>query len=213
MKAPSTFYYMILSLLLSHVALSMHIYMKSGEVRCFHQNLAANTLLIGDLDIYVERDGTYVEDPNVMVHVTIDETFDNDERVLDQRNANSGDFIFTSLQAGDHKICFTPDYPHKDALLRVFIEFEVDSVRSLDSKRRDEVKSLRERVLQLISRVNNIRNEQRVIRATEVLFRDQSESLNTTVVVWIVIQLAALLATCVFQLSYLKNFFVKQKIQ
>ena len=36
------------------------------------------------------------------------EIFDNDHRVVSQKGASSGRFTFSSAEAGDHKICFTP---------------------------------------------------------------------------------------------------------
>ena len=44
---------------------------------------------------------------NVGIQVTVDETFDNDHRVVSQKASNKGRFTFTAADAGDHRICFT----------------------------------------------------------------------------------------------------------
>lgn len=44
------------------------------------------------------------------------------------------------------------------------------------------------------------------------MFRDQSEATNSRVVRWIVIQIVVLSATCAWQLSHLRSFFIKQKL-
>ena len=49
-------------------------------------------------------------------------------------------------------------------------------------------------------------------REREAEFRDQSESVNSRVVRWTFIQLFVLGATCAWQLSYLRAFFIKQKL-
>jgi len=46
----------------------------------------------------------------------------------------------------------------------------------------------------------------------EAEFRDQSEATNARVIRWIVIQLVILSATCAWQLSHLRSFFIKQKL-
>ena len=46
----------------------------------------------------------------------------------------------------------------------------------------------------------------------EAEFRDQSESTNARVVRWTIIQIIVLVATCFWQLSHLRAFFIKQKL-
>lgn len=46
----------------------------------------------------------------------------------------------------------------------------------------------------------------------EAEFRDQSETTNARVVRWMLIQVVVLGATCAWQLSHLRSFFIKQKL-
>lgn len=191
---------------------ALHIYLKPEETKCYYETLKAKNVLIGDLDAFVERNGLFVEDSGIKVKVTIDETFDNNERVLNQKNSNSGDFTFVALESGEHKICLTPSYHDASANIRVFVDFEIEHTHILDSKRNDDVNSLKSRVQQLTHRLDNIKSLQDVIRENEKKFRDQSESANGKIMFWSVLQVIALGCTCAFQLKYLKNFFVKQKV-
>lgn len=50
------------------------------------------------------------------------------------------------------------------------------------------------------------------LQEREAEFRDQSETTNTRVIRWILIQLAVLGVTCAWQLSHLRSFFIKQKL-
>jgi hypothetical protein len=50
------------------------------------------------------------------------------------------------------------------------------------------------------------------IQEREAEFRDQSEHTNSRVVRWTIIQLVVLGVTCVWQLSHLRAFFIKQKL-
>ena len=191
---------------------AVHFYAKSGETKCFYEHLSRGNLLIGDLDLYVEKDGLFEEDPESSLTITVDETFDNDHRVLNQKNSHTGDVTFTALETGEHRFCFTPFYSKKSATLRVFIELEIGNVEALDSKKKEDMNSLKGRVGQLTQRLSSIRKEQDAIREKEAEFRNQSESANSKIMTWSVFQLLILLGTCAFQLRYLKNFFVKQKV-
>lgn len=46
----------------------------------------------------------------------------------------------------------------------------------------------------------------------EAEFRDQSETTNSRVVRWMLIQVVVLGGTCAWQLSHLRSFFIKQKL-
>ena len=50
------------------------------------------------------------------------------------------------------------------------------------------------------------------LQEREAEFRDQSETTNGRVIRWILIQLFVLGATCAWQLSHLRSFFIKQKL-
>lgn len=51
-----------------------------------------------------------------------------------------------------------------------------------------------------------------VFQEREAEFRDQSETTNSRVVRWTIIQLVVLGVTCAWQLSHLRAFFIKQKL-
>ncbi|AQZ14925.1 ERP5 (YHR110W) [Zygosaccharomyces parabailii] len=202
----------IMLMMAMRVSNALHFYMNPGEVKCFYENLVVGNLVIGDIEGYVKRESMYVEDPELKMRISVDESFDNNHRVMNQKNGHSGDFTFTALDTGEHRICFMPSYPQKDAKLRVFMELDIVNVQSLDSRRKDDTRSLKQRVLQLVRRLEGIRIEQKVIREKEALFRNQSESANSRILLWSTLQILGLVAMCGFQIRYLKNFFVKQKV-
>lgn len=199
-------------LLICQCVQSLHVYMKSGEVRCFYEDLKVGNLIIGDLDVQVDKNGVFEEDLSAGVAITIDELFDNNHRVLNQKTSHSGDFTFTALDSGNHMICIRPEYHDPKVTLRVFIDFDVTNGRVLDSKNKENVDVLMNRISQLFERLNSVRAQQDNIRQKESEFRDQSESANRKIVFWSIVQIIVLGTVCVFQLRYLKNFFIKQKV-
>ncbi|CAR28686.1 hypothetical protein ZYGR_0U00440 [Zygosaccharomyces rouxii] len=190
----------------------LHFYLKSGQVKCFYENLSLGNLMIGDIDGYVEREDTFVEDPDLRLTVSVDESFDSNHRVMNQKNAHTGDFTFTALDTGEHRICIMPSYPQEDARLRIFMELDITNMRLLDTRRKDDERTAKQRVLQMVRRLEVIRLEQKDIRKKEALFRNQSESANSKILRWSCLQVLGLVIMCVLQLRYLKNFFVKQKV-
>ncbi len=154
--------------------------------------------------------------------ITVDEVFDNDHRVVSQRGRNSGKFTFSAADSGEHRLCFTPtNVPATRGLLfsgaqAGGIKFELDMVigetSQIESSDKEKVGEVVQKVKDLNARLQDIRREQVFQREREAEFRDQSELVNSRVVRWMLIQLFVLGATCAWQLSYLRAFFIKQKL-
>lgn len=134
---------------------------------------------------------------------------------MDQRVAGSGDFYFTSLDSGEHRICLSPVYKGGNDLKYHRIQFDLalgSAHDYADSKSTRKVDDLTRRVQSLNKKLEEIHLEQELMREREAVFRDQSEATNSRVVKWTLVQLFVLIGTCVYQLRHLKSFFVKQKI-
>ncbi|KAF7583246.1 emp24/gp25L/p24 family/GOLD protein [Clavispora lusitaniae] len=196
---------------------ALHFYLKTGEIRCFYEDLQVDTLVVGKIDAYDfdEQTNEYFKSNKLKVRITVDETFDNDDRVVDQASKPSGDFTFTSFASGEHKFCLSPIYTEKspENKHRIFFDIAFGSADDyVDSKSSKKVDSLTLQVQNLNKKLQDIHSEQESIREREAAFRNQSESTNSRVVWWSIIQLLVLVGTCAYQLRHLKSFFVKQKI-
>ncbi|CCG20721.1 hypothetical protein CORT_0A03330 [Candida orthopsilosis Co 90-125] len=196
---------------------ALHFYVKTGETKCFFEELQQDTLVVGKIDAYEKNDHSneYSKNGKLKVQITIDETFDNNHRVIDQKSSPNGEFTFTSLDSGEHKFCLTPVYSDNthNKVHRIFFDVVQGSTHDyVDSKSTKSVDELTKRVNSLYEKLDKIHWEQETMREREALFRDQSESTNSRVVKWSIVQLFVLIGTCVYQLRHLKSFFVKQKI-
>lgn len=197
---------------MASVAAGLHFYMKPGEVKCFYESLSVGNLLTGDIDGLVQKNGVYMEDPRLRLGISLYETFNDDHLVLRQQNHHTGEFTFTALEAGEHKICIQPSYAVSDVSVRIFMEFDIGYVKTLDGRRKGDLQDLQERTVQLTERLQNIHNKQKQIIEKEALFRSESEAANSRIVFWVVLQAVCLVLVCLFQIRYLGNFFVKQKM-
>ena len=88
----------------------------------------------------------------------------------------------------------------------------IGETSQIESSDKDKVGEVVQKVKDLNARLHDIKREQLFQREREAEFRDQSESVNSRVVKWSLIQLVVLAATCAWQLSYLRAFFIKQKL-
>lgn len=211
---PTTLLAVLLTIL--QVSSALHFYVQTGETKCFFERLNLETLVVGKIDAFEHVEpNDYVKTPNLRVEITIDETFDSDHRVASQKSTPSGEFTFTSLDAGEHKFCLTPSYTDGSSgkKHRIFFDIALGSAHDyVDSKSTKKVDALTAKVQDLNKKLQDIHWEQESIRERESVFRNQSETTNSRVVRWTVIQLIVLIGTCTYQLKHLKSFFVKQKI-
>ncbi|KAK6455778.1 emp24/gp25L/p24 family of membrane trafficking protein [Scheffersomyces xylosifermentans] len=224
-----------------HPVLSLlHFYANAGERTCFYKELAHGSLLIGKYKVEIQDpDSEIYYIPRDRVNngalIDVEETFDSNHRVVHQKGAAIGQFTFTALDTGDHRICITPKsffskkwYGHnavdkdleefaiKDSKFkkaRVTVDFLIGDASSIDSKHSAQVKTLSDQVNRLNDKLIDIRREQKFIREKEASFRDLSERTCDRVVRWSVVQLGALIVTCVYQLVSLSRMFIKEKIQ
>ena len=88
----------------------------------------------------------------------------------------------------------------------------IGETSQIESSDKDKMGEVVQKVKDLNARLQDVRREQVFQREREAEFRDQSESVNSKVVRWLLIQLFVLSLTCAWQLSYLRAFFIKQKL-
>lgn len=212
-----------------------HFYTDAGARRCFYKELAQGTLLIGryKLEIFDEDAHEFyspLDKMNTGILIDVEEKFDTDHRVVHQKGSPRGQFTFSALESGEHRICLTPKSFYKrrwldgggndvDALKdlkfkksRIMVDFLIRDGEIFDTKHSHKVNSLTEQVNSINDKLTGIKREQEFIREKEELFRDQSERTCERVIRWLIVQLGALVITCVYQMVALLSFFVKEKI-
>ncbi|KAJ5281580.1 hypothetical protein N7478_006952 [Penicillium angulare] len=200
---------------------ALYFYADGRQPKCFYEDLPKDTLVAGNFASYVVNPstGVYAIDHSVRIMITVDETFDNDHRVVSKREHHSGRFTFTAADAGQHKICFTAETDASTGWLattpgavKISLDIAIGETSKIETEDKDKMKDIVQRVKDLNGRLHDIRREQVYQREREAEFRDQSETTNSRVVRWTLIQLAILSVACAWQLSHLRSFFIKQKL-
>ncbi|KAJ5790562.1 uncharacterized protein N7518_007573, partial [Penicillium psychrosexuale] len=200
---------------------ALYFYMEGRQTKCFFEDLPKDTLVAGrfETEVLNPQSGIYAVDHNLKMHITVEETFDNDHRVVSKRDSHSGRFHFSAADPGQHRICFTPETDASSGWLsnslgavKVTVDLAIGETSKIEPEDKDKIKDIVQRVKDMNSRLHDIRREQVYQRERESEFRDQSETTNSRVVRWTLIQLAVLSAACAWQLSHLRSFFIKQKL-
>jgi len=115
--------------------------------------------------------------------ITVDETFDNDHRVVNQRGSSSGRFTFTAADAGDHRICFAPSgaptsgwlssgMPGGDrGAIKFTLDLAIGETSSIESTDKGKIDDIVQKVRDLNGRLQDIKREQVFQRVSDVNWR------------------------------------------
>ncbi|KAK9313480.1 emp24/gp25L/p24 family/GOLD-domain-containing protein [Lipomyces starkeyi] len=198
----------------------LYFYLEGSERKCFLEELPQDTLVVGfyNAEEFVPETNVFVQPATLGVQITVEEVFDNNHRVVNQRGAAKGKFTFTAADSGEHRICFQTNVGGSGWFSRQAVRVNLDiavgetGILAKDHTKSEQFTTLVEKVQELNHRLADIKREQIFQREREAEFRDESEKTNARVVRWSIIQLIVIAATCAWQLSHLRGFFVKQKL-
>ncbi|KAI5202332.1 hypothetical protein E4T39_04728 [Aureobasidium subglaciale] len=203
---------------------ALYFYIDGPSQKCFFEELPKDTLVVGHYTAtqWNEQSRKYEANPDMGLYISVDEIFDNDHRIVSQRGNSKGRFTFSAADSGDHRICFTPtNVPSAQGWLsggsaagniKLEVDMAIGETSRIESDDKHKLNDIVSKVKDLNARLSDIRKEQVFQREREAEFRNMSEHTNARVVRWTLVQLAILGVTCAWQLSHLRNFFIKQKL-
>lgn len=116
---------------------------------------------------------TYSPDNGLALLITADETFDNDHRVVSQKASNKGRFTFSAQDAGVHRICLwashqstTSWFSSNPLAIRVHLDLAIGETSAIESRDKDKISDIVQRVKDLGNRLQEIRREQEFQRVS-----------------------------------------------
>ncbi|XP_047703304.1 transmembrane emp24 domain-containing protein 11-like [Prionailurus viverrinus] len=154
--------------------------------------------------------------PGLGMFVTV--TTYNDEVLLSKLYGPQGTFYFTSHSPGEHIICLESNSTRLVSFggskLRIHLEIRVGQ-HDLDAaaaQAKDKVNEVSFKLERLIEQIEQIVKEQNYQRDREENFRTTSEDTNGNVLRWAFAQTLIFIATGIFQMKHLKDFFIAKKL-
>jgi len=152
---------------------ALYFYLDGSTPKCFFEELPKDTLVVGHYEVLQYNDATrnYEPEPaNVYVKITVDETFDYDHRIVNQRGATKGRFTFSAADSGEHKLCFTAENaPHVSGWLhsgqpagnmKFVLDMAIGETSNIESTDKHKISDIVQKVKDLNSRLQDIRKEQ-----------------------------------------------------
>jgi hypothetical protein len=116
---------------------------------------------------YQSNTNSYSENNQLALLITVDETFDNDHRVVNQKGSNKGRFTFTAGDAGEHRICFWASHQSNSGWfsshpngVRLHLDLAIGETTKIESRDKEKLADIEQRVRDLSGRLQDIRREQ-----------------------------------------------------
>jgi len=154
-----------------------------GHTRHWYASLPPNThetdtdpLGTYKAEAYNPNTNSFHVTSDLAIQVTVEETFDNDHRVVGQTSKSSdkpGKFTFSAAEAGLHRLCFTPSGPGAVSVggwftnagvttggVKLNVDLAIGETSKIEAADKSKVDSIVGKVKELNGRLADIRREQ-----------------------------------------------------
>ena len=109
---------------------------------------------------------SYSTNTELSITVTVEETFDNDHRLVNTKGSHTGKFTFSAADAGDHRICFTTSgtgggwFGQQNGVVKLTLDLAIGETNAIKSSDEGKIGELAQKVRDLNGRLVDIRREQ-----------------------------------------------------
>ena len=204
--------------------------MDQGQKKCFLEQMPKNTVFLGNYNATLTPApgpaGGSKSNPNsnsnnigaLRIQVTVE---CNGDMVMSQQLGPVGRFFFTSTLAADHLVCIqtvrdsnsnwmssTPDRIKMQ--LEVFIGDPGET--TIISPVKQKLDGLAGKLATMNALLAELRRDQYNHRTREAEFRDKSDEINSNINYWMMLQIASLIGSCIWQMNHLRGFFRSNKL-
>jgi len=196
---------------------ALYFHIAETEKKCFIEEIPDETMVVGNykVELHDPRTGGFMPSgPGIGMHVEIRDP--DDKIILSKVYSAEGRFTFTSQTPGEHVICLYSNSTKwfSGSQLRVHLDIQVGehAIDYANVAQKEKLSELQLRVRQLLDQVEQVSKEQNYQRYREERFRTTSESTNTRVLWWSMLQTVILLVMGFWQMRHLKSFFEAKKL-
>ncbi|XP_031386411.1 transmembrane emp24 domain-containing protein p24delta9-like [Punica granatum] len=185
--------------------------LSSGHTKCIAEDIKSNAMTVGKYSIVNPNEGHPLpESHKLTVRVTsaYGNSYHNAEKV------ESGQFAFTTAEAGDYMACFWA--PEHKPETTVSIEFEwktgVAAKDWSNVAKKNQVDAMELELKRLQETISSIHDEMFYLREREEEMQDLNRATNANMARLSFLSLVVCLSVAGLQLWHLKSFFEKKKL-
>uniref|UniRef100_H0XJD9 GOLD domain-containing protein n=1 Tax=Otolemur garnettii TaxID=30611 RepID=H0XJD9_OTOGA len=213
---------MLTFLLCFGFSLSAAFYFHVGEreEKCIIEDIPSDTWITGSFNgaQWTSRHMDFCNSYPVLGESMNENTLFSEQVLLSKLYGPQGEFYFTSHSPGEHIICLesnsTRFVSFGGSKLRIHLDIRVGE-HDLDAaiaQAKDKVNEVTFKLEHLIEQIEQIVKEQNYQRDREENFRMTSEDTNSNVLWWAFAQTLTFISVGIFQMKYLKDFFIAKKL-
>ncbi|KIX05045.1 uncharacterized protein Z518_05917 [Rhinocladiella mackenziei CBS 650.93] len=157
---------------------ALYFYLDGTTPKCFYEDLPKDTLVVGTYkaEAYNSQTSSFHVTSDLAIQITVEETFDNDHRVVTQTSTSShtaSKFTFSAADSGLHRLCFTPSGPAAISAggwfggagqtmggVKLTVDMAIGETSKIESEDKSKIDSIVGKVKELNGRLADIRREQ-----------------------------------------------------
>lgn len=137
-----------------------------------HNRILMEYFFLGKYKAEVFNPNTHRFEPSstLVISVAVEETFQNDHRVVNTRGSPEGRFTFSAAESGDHRICFTPAHAGTNGGwlangtpvggVKLSLDLATGETSQIESTDKGKLSDIVQRIKDLNARLHDIRREQ-----------------------------------------------------
>uniref|UniRef100_A0A7N0ZVE3 GOLD domain-containing protein n=1 Tax=Kalanchoe fedtschenkoi TaxID=63787 RepID=A0A7N0ZVE3_KALFE len=182
-----------------------------GTTKCVSEDIQNNVLVLADYHVIVDDGNAAATTPAVSARVT--SPYGNN--LHHQENVTSGQFAFTTREAGVYLACFWVDSHHGgDAALTLSLDWKIGiAAKDWDSvAKKDKIEGVELELVKLEGIVQAIHENLNYLKDREAEMREVSEQTNARVAWFSIMSLGTCMVASVIQLWRLQHYFQKKKL-
>ncbi|XP_006660684.1 transmembrane emp24 domain-containing protein p24delta4-like [Oryza brachyantha] len=175
--------------------------------KCVSEEIQSNVVVIGDYSVLYEHHHAH---PTVTAKVT--SPFG--DILHHKQKVSTGQFAFTTAEAGNYLACFSVDGENKMLVVKLNLDWRVGiATKDWDSvAKKEKLEGVELELVKLETAVQAIHENLLLLRSKEADMRDISEKTNTRVTWLSIVSLTVCIIVSALQLWHLQQYFRKKKL-
>ncbi|XP_020573308.1 transmembrane emp24 domain-containing protein p24delta5-like [Phalaenopsis equestris] len=184
------------------------ITLPASGTKCVSEEIQPNVVVLADYSVAPEDSG------HAQATISAKVTSPYGNSLHHQQKTTSGQFAFTTSEAGNYLACFWIDSSDKGVGANVILDWKIGiAAKDWDSVAKiEKIEGVELELRKLEAQVQAIHQNLLYLKSREADMREVSETTNSRVAWFSIMSLGVCIVVSVLQLWHLKRFFQKKKL-